>query len=88
MNHWKVRYIGETIKKLRMRNQLSQEDLAWRSSLDRKTTNKLETNSRSRSPAPLGLLLMFLNWILLSLWRKLKRIFFVKWIAVNNKIPV
>lgn len=46
MDHWKVKYMGETIKRLRMKNLLSQEDLAWRSSLDRKTINRLETNQQ------------------------------------------
>ncbi|GIN19405.1 helix-turn-helix domain-containing protein [Siminovitchia fordii] len=46
MDHWKVKYMGETIKRLRMRNYFSQEDLAWRSFLDRKTINRLETNQQ------------------------------------------
>lgn len=46
MDHWKVKYMGETIKRLRMRNQLSQEDLTWRSSHDRKAINRLETNQQ------------------------------------------
>lgn len=46
MNKHEPVYIGDVLKRHRMAKQLSQEELAYRSSLDRKSVSELERNNQ------------------------------------------
>lgn len=40
-----LRNLGYTVKRLRLSNRLSQEELAWKAQLDRRTISSIENNN-------------------------------------------